>query len=168
MRHEDEKVELEIKNGRTLKKIKVAKIATESAIISAAKLKTHMSTKVTLGMKNMFGMLTTKWKGKYHLNGMDKVVHDINLVLKPHLTVIDGFIALEGRGPVHGRPVKMDTIIASTDVVAADAIGSTIMGFDPRNIDHIKWAHQSGIGEIDDIEVVGDGVDAVKRIFQRL
>ena len=168
MRHEDEKVELEIKNGRTLKKIKVAKIATESAIISAAKLKTHMSTKVTLGMKNMFGMLTTKWKGKYHLNGMDKVVHDINLVLKPHLTVIDGFIAMEGRGPVHGRPVKMDTIIASTDVVAADAIGSTIMGFDPRNIDHIKWAHQSGIGEIDDIEVVGDGVDAVKRIFQRL
>lgn len=167
MRHVDEKVELKIPNGRTLKDIKVAKIATESAIISAAKLKTHMNTKVTLGMKNMFGMLTTKWKGKYHLQGIDKVIHDINLVLKPHITVIDGFIAMEGRGPVHGKPVKMDTIIASTDVVAADAIGSTVMGFDPHKIDHIKWAHQSGIGEIDEIEVVGDGVDAVKRIFRR-
>ena len=42
MRHVDEKVELEVPDGRELKKIKVAKIATESAIISAAKLKTHM------------------------------------------------------------------------------------------------------------------------------
>ena len=168
MRHVDDKVELKIQSGRTLKDIKVAKIATESAIISAAKLKTHMGTKVTLGMKNMFGMLTTKWKGKYHMQNMDKVIHDINLVLKPQLTVIDGFIAMEGRGPVNGKPVKMDTIIASRDVVAVDSIGSTIMGFDPHNIDHIKWAHQSGLGEIDEIEVVGDGVDAVKRIFQRL
>jgi len=54
MRHVDEKVELDIKGSRVLKKIKVAKIATESAIVSAAKLKTHMSTNVTLGMKNMF------------------------------------------------------------------------------------------------------------------
>jgi uncharacterized protein (DUF362 family) len=127
-----------------------------------------MNTKVTLGMKNMFGMLTTKWKGKYHMQGMDKVIHDINLVLRPHLTVIDGFVAMEGRGPVHGRPVKMDTIITSTDPVAADSIGAKVMGFYPQEIDHIKWAHQSGLGEMEEIEVVGDGVEAVRQIFQRL
>ena len=168
MRHVKEKTKLIIPNGKTLKDIKVAKMATESAIISAAKLKTHMNTKVTLGMKNMFGMLTTKWKGKYHMQGIDKVIHDINLVLRPHLTVIDGFVAMEGRGPVHGRPVKMDTIITSTDPVAADSIGAKVMGFYPQEIDHIKWAHQSGLGEMEEIEVVGDGVEAVRRIFQRL
>ncbi|MCW4050269.1 MAG: DUF362 domain-containing protein [Candidatus Bathyarchaeota archaeon] len=168
MRHVDEKVELPVPDGRVLKKIKVAKIASESAIVSAAKLKTHMNTAVTLGMKNMFGMLTTKWKGKFHLQGMHKVIHDINRTLPPQLTVIDGFIAMEGRGPVHGKPVKMDTIIASTDPVAADATASRIMGFNPERIDHIKWAYQSGIGEINDIEVLGDGVDAVKRVFERL
>ena len=167
MRHVDEKVELDVPDGRELKKITVAKIATESAIISAAKLKTHMNTHVTLGMKNMFGMLTTKFKGKYHIRGMDKVIHDINKTLPPQVTVIDGFVAMEGRGPVHGKPVKMDTIIASVDPVAADTVASQIMGFYPEQIDHIRWAHESGIGNMNDIEVVGDGIDAVKRIFER-
>ncbi len=166
MRHVDEKIELDVPDGRELKKIKVAKIATESGIVSAAKLKTHVSTHVTLGMKNMFGMLTTKFKGQYHIRGMDKVIHDINKTLPPHLTVIDGFVAMEGRGPVNGKPVKMDTIIASLDPVAADATASRVMGFNPERIDHIRWAYESGIGEINDIEVVGDSVDAVKRVFE--
>jgi uncharacterized protein (DUF362 family) len=166
MRHVDEKVELEVKGGRVLKKIKVAKIATESAIVSAAKLKTHMSTNVTLGMKNMFGMLTTKFKGKYHLRGMDKVVHDIAVTLPPQLTVIDGFVAMEGRGPVHGKPVQMDTVIASTDVVGADATASRIMGFNPERINHIRWADESGLGTMSP-EVVGDSIESVKRIFER-
>jgi len=166
MRHVDEKVELEIKGGRVLKKIKVAKIATESAIVSAAKLKTHMSTNVTLGMKNLFGMLTTKFKGKYHIRGMDKVVHDISVTLPPQLTVIDGFVAMEGRGPVHGTPVQMDTVIASTDVVGADATGSRIMGFNPERIDHIRWADETGLGSMNPM-VVGDSVDSVTRVFKR-
>jgi len=167
MRHVEDKVELPVKNGKALTSIKVARMATDSAIISAAKLKTHMGTKVTLGMKNMFGMLTTKWKGRYHITGMDKVIHDICLTLSPALTVIDGFVAMEGRGPVHGKPVQMDTIIASTDVVAADATAARAMGFDPDTVDHIRWAHESGIGQKDDVDVLGDGVEAVKRVFER-
>ena len=167
MRHVEDKVELPVKNGKALTSIKVARMATDSAIVSAAKLKTHMGTKVTLGMKNMFGMLTTKWKGRYHITGMDKVIHDICLTLPPALTVIDGFVAMEGRGPVHGKPVHMDTIIASTDVVAADATAARAMGFNPDTVDHIRWAHESGIGQKDDVNVLGDGVEAVKRVFER-
>lgn len=166
MRHVDEKVDVEVKGGRELKKFKVAKIATESGLVSAAKLKTHMSTKVTLGMKNLFGMLTTKFKGKFHIRGMDKVVHDISITIPPQLTVIDAFVGMEGRGPVHGKPVQMDTVIASTDVVAADAVASRIMGFAPERIDHIRWADESGLGTITP-EVLGDSVDSVKKIFKR-
>jgi uncharacterized protein (DUF362 family) len=57
LRHEKEKVELMVPNPMTLDTIKVPKIVTESAIINAAKLKTHTETGVTLGMKNMFGLL---------------------------------------------------------------------------------------------------------------
>jgi len=167
MRHLDDKVELPVKNGKTLSTIKVARMATDSAIVSAAKLKTHTGTKVTLGMKNMFGMLTTKWKARYHLYGMHKVIHDIVLTLPPALTVIDGFVAMEGRGPVHGKPVQMNTVIASTDPVAADATAARAMGFDPGEVDHIRWAHESGIGQKDGINVLGDGLDAVKRAFAR-
>ena len=166
MRHVEEKIELSVPDGMILNKIKVAKIANDSAIISAAKLKTHMNTKVTLGLKNMFGMLTTKFKAQYHIRGIDKVIHDINKTLPPQVTVIDGFIGMEGRGPVHGQPVVMNTIIASTDVVAADAVGSKIMGFNPFEIDHIRWCNESGIGDMKNITVVGDGVEAVKKDFQ--
>ncbi len=166
MRHV-EKVELQVDEGLVLNKIKVAKIATESAIVSAAKLKTHMGTQVTLGLKNMFGMLTTKWKGKFHLKGMHKVIHDINKTLPPHVTVIDGFIGMEGRGPVRGDPVKMDTIIASTDPVASDATGSKIMGFNPEEIDHIRWCNETGIGNMNNIEIIGEDIEAVKQVFKR-
>ncbi|MBN2334236.1 DUF362 domain-containing protein [Candidatus Bathyarchaeota archaeon] len=167
MRHVSDKVEHPVNGGKTLKRLKVAKIATESAIISAAKLKTHVYTKVTLGMKNMFGMITTKRKARYHWRGMDKVVHDISLALPPALTVIDGFVAMEGAGPISGEPVEMNTIIASTDIVAADATAAAIMGFTPDEIDHIRWAHESRIGSKQDNEILGDGVDAVKRVFKR-
>jgi uncharacterized protein (DUF362 family) len=157
-----------VPNGRELKKIKVAKIAADSGIISAAKLKTHMGTKVTLGLKNMFGMLTTKFKGRYHIRGMDKVIHDINKTIPPHVTVIDGFIAMEGRGPVHGKPVKMDTIIASVDPVAADTVACRVIGFEPKEIDHIRWSHESGVGNMENIVVVGDSIGAVKKVFRRV
>jgi len=146
------------------KNIVVPKIATESAIISAAKLKTHVNTGVTLGMKNMFGMLPDKYKAKYHLKGISKVIVDINTVLKPNLTVIDGFIGMEGRGPVEGIPVKMDTIIAGTDVVATDATACRIMGIDPHKIKHIQKASEKGLGAIDGIQVLGEKIENITAI----
>ena len=93
------------------------------------------------------------------MRGMDNVIHDINLTLPTNLTIIDGFVAMEGRGPVHGKPVKMDTVISSLDPVASDSIASRIMGFEPNEIKHIKWAHESGIGEINNIDVIGKRID---------
>ena len=167
LRHVEPRVEIEVPGHKTLKRIKVPKIVAESAIISAAKLKTHSETQVTLGMKNLFGLLPDKMKGRYHMRGMHKVITDINKVLPPAVTVVDGFMAMEGRGPVGGNPVKMDTIIAGADVVATDATAARAMGFDPHRIPHIRMAHEEGLGEIDDVEILGDGLDAVKREFKR-
>jgi len=163
----DEKIELEVENPRAIKNFKVAKLATESAIISAASMKTLHHTSITMGLKNMFGMLTTKLKFPYHAKGMDNVIHDICKTLPPTMTVIDGFYGKEGRGPWQGNPVKMDTIIASTDPVAADATGGRVIGIDPETIKHVKWLHEAGIGEIDNIEIVGDGINAVYREWDR-
>jgi len=167
LRHVKDRVKIDIPNGEALASITVPRIVTESAIISAAKLKTHMSTKVTLGMKNMFGILPDKFKGKYHMKGISKVIVDINTVLKPALTVIDGFVGMEGRGPSGGTPVKMDLIIAGKDVVATDATASRVMGFEPMEIAHIRKAHERGLGNIDDIEVVGSKLEDVTRVFKR-
>lgn len=167
LRHVKDRVKIEVPHCETLGSVTVPRIVTESAIISAAKLKTHMSTEVTLGMKNMFGLLPDKFKGKYHVQGISKVVVDINTVLKSSLTVIDGFVAMEGRGPSDGKPVKMDLIIAGKDPVATDATASRIMGFDPHEISHIRRAHEKGLGNIDGIEILGEKLENVTRTFQR-
>ena len=167
LRYAEDKVKIKIPNGECLKDITVPRLVTESAIISAAKMKTHISTKVTLGMKNMFGLLPDKLKMKYHAKGISKVIVDINTVLKPHLTVIDGFVAMEGKGPTDGTSIQMNLIIAGKDPVATDAIGARVMGIDPHEISHIRTAHQKGIGEIDNIEVVGSKIEDVKHVFMR-
>ena len=167
LRYQKDKVKIPIPDCETLGSITVPRIVTESAVISAAKMKTHMATKVTLGMKNMFGLLPDKFKGKYHMNGISKVIVDINTVIKPALTVIDGFVAMEGQGPTDGTPVKMDLIIAGKDVVATDATAARVMGFDPAEISHIRTAAQKGLGNIDNIEIVGSKLEDVKRVFKR-
>jgi len=167
LRHLKDTVEVPVPGSAVLKTIKVPRLVTESAIISAAKLKTHTITAVTLGMKNLFGLLPDKFKGKYHVRGMHKVVADIAATFPPDLTVIDGFVAMEGLGPVNGRPVAMDTIFAGADPVATDATAARAMGFEPSQISHIRMAHERGLGEIDDVVVLGDGLEAVQREFKR-
>ena len=162
-----EKVKIDIPNCESLGSITVPRIVKESAIISAAKLKTHMATKVTLGMKNMFGLLPDKLKMKYHAKGISGVIVDINSVIKPALTVIDGFVGMEGRGPTGGTPVKMDLIIAGKDVVATDAVGARVMGFEPAEISHIRRAGAKGLGNIDDIEILGSKLEEVRQVFKR-
>jgi len=156
-----DKVELKVTEPRCIQSFKVARIALESAIITVPSMKTLHHTTITMGLKNMFGMLTTRYKYPMHRHGMNNVIYDICKTLPPTLSVIDGFYGKSGRGPWSGPPVIMDTIIASNDPVAADATAARCIGIDPLSIDHVRWLHEAGMGEITDIKVVGDGIDAV-------
>jgi uncharacterized protein (DUF362 family) len=169
LRHEKERVILEVAEPEVLHKVTVPKLVVDSAIIDAAKLKTHSETGVSLGMKNMFGLLPNKMKFKYHMRNISKVIVDINSVLKPRLTIIDGFYALEGPGPTAGDAVKMDLILAGSDVVAVDATACRVMSIDPLDVYHIRRAYEKGFGEINEakIRVVGSAVAEVARRFRR-
>jgi len=170
LRKEKDRVKLKIPDAETLKEIVVPKIVVDSAIINAAKLKTHDEAGVSLGMKNMFGLLPDKLKFKYHMRNISKVVVDINTVLKSKLTVIDGFYALEGPGPTSGTPVKMDLIIVGKDIVATDSTGCRVMGINPEEIYHIRRAYEKGLGEMDEtrVEFVGNRLEEVARKFRRM
>jgi len=163
----EEKVTLRVPNPETLSEVTVPRLVADSYVVSAAKMKTHSETQVTLGLKNMFGLIPTRFKMKYHLRGISKVIVDINTVLKPALTVINGFVAMEGSGPVHGTPVQMGLILAGRDPVSTDSVASKVMGFDPHAIYHIQRAAQKGLGRIDDVEVVGERIEVVAREFRR-
>ena len=164
--HVKERVKLAVLNGEVLKSVTVPRVATESAVISVAKLKTHSNTGVTLGMKNMFGLLPDRFKAKYHAKGINKVIVDINSVLKPVLTIIDGFVGMEGSGPIDGTPVQMNLIIAGADVVATDATACRAMGFDPHQVKHILKAHNKGLGNMDNVEILGKKLENVVYKFK--
>ncbi len=167
LRSVKERVKIPVLNGERLESIVVPRIVAESTVISAAKLKTHTSTKVTLGMKNMFGLLPDKFKAKYHSMGISRVIVDINSVLKSRFTVIDGFVGMEGAGPSNGTPVQMDLVIAGEDPVATDATACRIMGINPHEVSHIQRAAEKGLGNIDNIQVLGEDLKDIVRIFRR-
>jgi uncharacterized protein (DUF362 family)/ferredoxin len=141
----------------TNKSIRISRTVLESKVINLAKLKTHVLTKVTLGIKNLMGCVVGFDKREVHLANLDRGLASLIKIIQPDFTIIEGIIAMEGRGPVAGTPVESNLMIASKNVLAADIIGSRIMDFDPMRIRHIQYAISMGIGprRIDEIDVVG-------------
>jgi hypothetical protein len=131
-------------------------------------MKTHDMFPVTLGLKNMKGVIQDQDKKRFHIIGVEQAVVDINKLVLPHLTVIDGTVGMEGIGPMHGEPVNLGLIVASMDTVAADAVGASIMGVDPQEVGHIRMAAEQGLGcsDLSEIDVVGKTIDEVRRPFQ--
>ncbi|MBC7131135.1 DUF362 domain-containing protein [Candidatus Bathyarchaeota archaeon] len=164
--NKDENVEIYPPNPLALKKVKVAKTATESTIVSVPKLKLHRLATVTLGLKNMMGALAHK--GRMHNGHLHENIADLASALKPSLTVIDGIIAGEGH-ETSGNPVEMNLVIAGTDPVATDAVGAAIMGIQPAQVKHLILAQKKGLGtcNLNEIEIVGEKIENVKRKFRR-
>lgn len=95
----------------------------------------------------MYGTFPEENKGKYHRLGIENVMHEVNRAFTPHLTLIDGTIGGESWGPLSCSPVDFQTMIASNDVVAADAVACRLLGYDPMGVAHIKKAHMEGLGD---------------------
>ena len=162
--NKDEFVEVEPKNPLALKKVKIAKTALESTIISVPKLKPHRMARITLSLKNMMGAVTPK--GSIHNRLSEKIV-DLVSMIKPNIAVIDGIIAGEGH-ETSGNPVEMNLVIAGTDPVAVDAVGAAVMGMPPKGVKHLRLAEERELGTCDlkQIEIVGVPIEKVKRKFK--
>ncbi len=145
-------------------------VSNADVIVSVPVMKIHDQTDVTLGIKNLKGLISDKQKREFHTLGVFDGVVDIIECLKPQLVVMDGTIAQEGLGPVFGEPVELGVIVASKDIVAGDAIGSAVMGYeDPKEVKITRIAYERGLGEadLDKIEIKGEKLEDVKRRFKR-
>ncbi len=138
--------------------------------INLPKMKTHMHALVTLGIKNQYGLILDEERMFFHRNDINVKLVDILRVIKPHLTIVDGIIAVQGQAPISGSVVQdMNTILAGTDVVAVDATACRAMDIDPFEVAMIRLAHAEGLGSADEegIEVRGVPVETVRRKFKR-
>ena len=162
--NKDEFVEVRPLNPLALKKVKIAKTALESTIISVPKLKPHRLARVTLSLKNMMGVVTPK--GSIH-SPLSKKLVDLASIIKPSVAVIDGIIAGEGH-ETSGNPVEMNLVIAGADPVAVDAVGAAVMSIPPESVKHLRLAEERGLGtcDLERIEILGEPVEKVKKKFK--
>ena len=164
----DEMIQVQIPGARVFKSAKIARTALDvDKIIDVPVLKTHDQTQVTLGIKNLKGVLPPSEKRRSHAESVEQAIVDLCSFLRPALVVIDGLIGAEGMGPTGGDPVKMDLIIAGANPLATDMVGASIMGFDTAQVKFLKYAIESGLGPngMEEIEVLGRSIDDVRRPF---
>lgn len=165
-----ERVYVEAPNGRCLQHILYPKIMLDSdVVINMPCMKTHALTWVTLGIKNYQGILTDEEKYHSHRDDLSQKLVDIFRVRKPDLTIIDGLLAMEGNGSGEtGIPVQLNAIVASNDVVSADAVSCAIMGInDILDVATTRLADYYGIGcaDLEKIDIRGKKIEDVKMNF---
>lgn len=108
--------------------------------------KDHSATRVTLGLKNLMGIVWNRQE--WHNLGVHECIGDFALAVKPHLTIIDATRILVTKGPKGPGEVRYPhQVIAAVDPVAADAFATTLFGLKPNDIGYIMHAHQLGVGE---------------------
>ena len=156
--------------GQILKKVYISPLLLEADfILNLPKLKTHSFTVFTGAVKNMFGIIPNGFRLNYHRQYIQSDVFsqmlvDIFSCVPPHLSIMDGIVAMEGEGPSAGNPKRVGIILASQDAVALDAVASKIVGFNPMNIYTTQNAHERGlgIGEIEKIKIAGENIRDVE------
>ena len=140
-----------------------------NVVINLPVMKTHGAVDVSLGLKNMKGLIQTNDKKRFHKWGLVQGLLDLIAVAMPDLTILDGTVAMEGAGPTFGNPVDLGLLMASKNTVALDRVALEVMGMTLEEVDHIRLAGEAGLGEtdLDKIEVLGESIDGVRHPFAR-
>lgn len=174
----------------SLDSIYVSSLVTRAdRVISIPVLKTHRHATLSLSLKNFMGTTPiARYGGGSETVGRHKLHHagggvegaflDVVDGVRPDLAIIDASIGVEGYGPWvrhnEGRAVDLRDrlgdwlVLASTDLVAADATAARIIGHDPAHVRYLLTASQQGLGQIaaDRITLVGATLDEVRMDWQ--
>jgi uncharacterized protein (DUF362 family) len=113
-------------------------------------LKHHGSSGLTIGMKNLYGILGGN-RGKLH-RSMGQSIADLGHGFKTHLTIVDAYRVLMRNGPTGGRISDVElkkTVIASANILEADVVSANVFGMDPMRIEFIQAAVEKNMGQTD-------------------
>jgi uncharacterized protein (DUF362 family) len=133
--------------GRLLQNVEIIKdILDADVFINMPIAKDHAGSRLTLGMKNLMGI---NWnRGFFHQYGLHQSIADLSTAVKPDLIIIDANRILLTNGPGGpGQTREEKTVIAGTDPVAVDTYSATLFNLTPRDIPHIQYAYELGVGE---------------------
>ena len=116
-------------------------------IINLPIVKQHSAAGATLSLKNWYGALGGN-RMRLHQQ-LHECIVDLAAMAKPTLTLLDATRILTGNGPSGGSlddVKRLDLLAASTDEVALDAWGVTLLGLSREDVAFIGKAEQAGLG----------------------
>jgi uncharacterized protein (DUF362 family) len=179
--HSGEMADVPVKDAFAFEKLTLHRSLTDIDLLcSVPMMKTHSLATVTLSMKNLIGLYpgTVYYSVRSWMHdraaeagspGVAYEVVDMVRANRTGLSVIDASSAMQGDGPTMGTLVDMNLIVAGTDPLATDMVGSALMGIPPEEVPTFACAHRAGMrpGSLGDIEVRGVAIDRAKRTFVR-
>ena len=118
-------------------------------LINVPIAKHHGSSRLTLGCKNLMGIVDRA--NQFHRNLHQRIV-DLNTVVRPALTVVDAVRILTAHGPGGGNLADVketNLVIASHDIITADSYAATLFGLTADDIDFVRLGAEMGLGEKD-------------------
>ena len=168
---EEKKIKKKIPGGRIFDSLSLPKILDEiDLLINVPKMKINMMASVSLCIKNLFGLISFRDRKRFH-RGFDLSYSliDIAKVVRPHLNIIDGIFAMEGMSSHVGTVRPIGALIGSLNMVAADIVGTQVMGFNPMEIVTTQLALKDklGVENPNQIEIVGEPLESVRVTFAR-
>ncbi|MDD2233763.1 MAG: DUF362 domain-containing protein [Desulfitobacteriaceae bacterium] len=141
--------------------IKIAKLITEAEfLINMPVLKTHNQTKVSLGLKNLKGVIAYESKKDCHRHDLMRSIALLGRAVKVDLTVLDGTYGLQ-KGPTSADHHRMDIFVAGKDILEVDIVGSWLLGYNPAEIEHLRiYAELAERSlSLEKIEIIGEEIN---------
>jgi uncharacterized protein (DUF362 family) len=124
-------------------------ILNADVVINVPIAKHHSLARLTLGMKNLMGVIQDR--PMMH-QSIGQRLADLTTRVRPALTVVDAVRILVRNGPTGGNLAdvnKVDHVIASHDIVAADSCAARLFQVDPMSLSYVQAGVAMGLGRAD-------------------
>lgn len=118
--------------------------------ISVCPLKHHYLAGATMTIKNAYGLLGGS-RGVFHQD-VNAVIAELSQLVKPTLSVLDATWAMVRNGPTGGSTADLEErgfVAVSSDPVAVDAFGASLLGLAPADLTYLLRAATVGAGSAD-------------------
>ena len=123
--------------------------------ISVANVKLHPYERFTGIMKNNYGLLPQQDRTELHV-WLPQVLFTLYELCRTDLAILDGRIALEGKGPIIGRPKTLNRLIVGSDALAVDQTACRLIGLKPADVPHLRYIARRTKRRPSEVDVIGD------------
>lgn len=136
-------------------------------VVNLPVMKTHSQTVVSLGIKNLKGVIAINARKKCHAADPVKDLHfrvaRLANCLPSSFTLLDGIYTNECGPGFDGKMRRSDLLVASQDVLSADKVGARLLGYDPTDVPHLVHAAANARrpADLSDVELRGANIEDV-------